>query len=106
MSESTQKYYKDYGYISRHSNVPYYYNTEDSKYVMGLTSHIDKNVTYVTYKVKQGDSYDSISLKYYNSPLYYWVILDYNEIQDPLEKPATGTLLKIPTLNAITYKEI
>lgn len=50
------------------------------------------------YTVKEGDTYDSIALEYYNNPTYYWIICDYNRIIDPFVEPKKGDILYLPTL--------
>lgn len=99
----TEKAYKDYNYVSRYSVFPYYYNRLDEKYIYGLTSQLKKDTNFVSYVVQQGDTPDSISLKFYNSPLYYWAILDFNEINDPYIVLKEGTILRIPTFNTIEF---
>lgn len=100
-----QKSYRTYDYLSRYSNFPYYYNTLDKKYVYGTTTQLHTDTPFVLYKVIPGDTYDSIALEFYNTPLYYWMICDFNQIQDPLDPPIPGTRLKVPTLSSITYKD-
>ena len=56
--------------------------------------------------VKNNETFDSIALYYYNSPLYFWVIMDFNDFQDPFEKPQVGSKLKIPNLASISYIEV
>ena len=100
----TNKQYKEYERISRYSVVPFYYNRVDDKYIYGLSSQLKKEDTkYVIHKVKDGDTYDTLSLYYYNSPLYYWVICDFNDIQDPYINPEVGTTLRIPTFSDIQF---
>lgn len=99
------KNYKNYNYISRYESFPYYYDEENNKYYYGLTSNlITDNTSYTVYQTKAGDSYDSIALDNYGSALLYWVICDYNWIQDCLEPLQIGTVLKIPSINAITFE--
>lgn len=98
------KRYKDYDRVSRYSVFPIYFNRVDKKYIYGLTSNLRKsNTTYVMHKVEQGDTLDTISLYYYNSPLYFWIVADYNDILDPYEDLKEGTMLRIPTFNNIEY---
>lgn len=104
MSKIVNKAYKDYKKISRYSVFPYYYNRLDDKYIYGLTSHLQtNNIKYVNHYVKQDETLDSIALYYYNNPTYYWVIADFNKIQDPYEKLEIGTILKIPTFSNIKF---
>lgn len=100
----TNKNYKTYNYISRYNNVPYYFNTLDQKYVYGTAYQLSQDNAYLLHKVKKNDSFDSLSLTYYNSPLYFWVIMDFNQIQDPFDFPEVGSELKIPTLSSIAFK--
>ena len=63
-----------------------------------------KDTTFLIHKVVKNETFDSISLSYYNSPLYYWVIMDFNAIQDPFITLEEGLELKIPTLSAISFE--
>lgn len=98
------KSYKSYDYISRYVNVPTYFHTLDSKFIHGTSYHIKKDISYLAHKVRRGETFDSLSLAYYNSPLYYWVILDFNDIQDPFIELEEGSELRIPTLSAIAFE--
>ena len=104
MSKIENKGYKDYSKISRYSVFPYYYNRLDDKYIYGITSHLKtENTKYVNHIVKQNDTLDSIALYYYNNPTYYWIVADFNKIQDPYEKLIVGSILKIPTFSNIKF---
>ena len=100
----SNKTYKDYSYNCRYITVPEYFHNVDQKYVSGTTSHLIENNTYVYHTIKKNETLDSISLVYYNSPLYFWVIADFNKIQDPLIELTTGQKLKIPTLSNIQFE--
>ena len=104
LKDKSQKRYK---YISRYTPFSYYYHTKDNKYIYATTSQLNEEVTYVEHKISESDTLDSLSLKYYGRPDYYWVIADFNRIQDPY-KSLFGkyTTLKIPTLSDITFKEV
>ena len=100
------KSYKQYSYISRYSRVPYYYNTLDKKYESGLTFQLSQDTVSVLHKVKQNDTPDSLSEQYYGRPDLYWVILDFNHIQDPYEKLyGKYDTLKIPSLTSISFED-
>jgi len=101
----TDKTYKSYDYMSRYSGFPYYFNTEDDKYVYGTTANLQEDISYTLYEVKPLDTYDSISLDFYNTPLYFWVICDFNRIQDPLEIPIPGTRLKVPSITTLKFED-
>ena len=95
-----------YDYISRYTAFPYYYNSQDDKYIYGLTSQLNDDVTYVAHKIKQSDTLDSLSLFYYGRPDLYWIIADFNKIQDPFIKLyGNYESLNIPTLNRISFKK-
>lgn len=99
------KNYKTYNYLSRYSGFPYYYNILDGKYIYGTTANLKDNISYTLYEVKRGDTYDSIALDFYNIPTYFWIICDFNKIQDPIEPPKEGTRLKIPSITSLSFKE-
>lgn len=83
---------------------PTYYHTVDKKSFYGLSSHLlTENTKFVTHKVKQNDTLDSLALYYYNNPTYYWIIADFNRIRDPYNKLEIGQLLKIPTFSNIAF---
>lgn len=99
------KNYKVYNYISRYTAFPYYYNTQDRKYIYGTTSQLNNDTNFVLHKITQKDTLDSLSLKYYGRPDYYWVIADFNRIQDPFVKLfGNYDSLKIPALGSISFK--
>ena len=101
----TNKQYKDYDYLSRYTSFPFYYNEEDRKYVYGVTSQLNQNVTYVLHEVKANETLDTLALDYYNNPTFFWIIADFNHIQDPFLKLEIGSKLKIPTLNEVNFGE-
>ena len=104
MEVLSKKQYKTYDRVSRYSVFPYYFNRVDEKYIYGITSQLKQdNVTYVVHTVVLNDTLDSLSLYYYSNPLYYWIIADYNHIQDPYKELKVGTKLKIPTFNSIEF---
>lgn len=98
------KQYRTYDYLSRYSSFPYYYHTEDKKYIYGITSQLNQDLTYILYKVSNGDTLDSIALDYYNNPTFFWIIADFNQIQDPYINLEVGQELKIPTLSEVTFQ--
>lgn len=100
------KQYKSYDKLSRYTTFPIYYHTIDNKYVYGTTNHLLKNITYTLYKVKKNDTWDSIALEAYNNPVYYWIICDFNDIQDPFIEPEPDTYVKVPVLSLIRYHEV
>lgn len=67
-------------------------------------THLDPTTPYTSYVVKKNDTYDSISLAFYNTPLYFWAICDFNGINDPFVAPLEGASLNIPILSSIEFK--
>lgn len=95
---------RTYDALSRYSAIPFYYNTQDNKYVCGITRQLSTTTNYTIHKVQPYDTFDTLSLYYYGRPDYYWVIADFNQIQDSLAKLyGNYSTLKIPTISYITY---
>ena len=99
------KNYKSYDYLSRYITFPYYYNTYDNKYIYGTTSQMNTDVSYVLHEITENETLDSIALDYYNNPTFFWVLADFNQIQDPYTKLNVGDRLKIPSLSSIGFKD-
>lgn len=104
MDRLAEKSYRTYDYISRYTSFPYYYDVDNKKYIYGTTSQLDDSNTYTLYKVVKNDTYDSIALKFYNSPTLFWVICDFNKVQDPYTSPKVDTYVKVPTLSTIKFE--
>ena len=103
MDRLQQKAYRTYNYISRYSSFPYYYNTEDEKYIYGTTAYLDDSTPYTLYKVRRTDTSNNMALKFYNSPTFFWILCDFNRVQNPYEMPEVGTLIKVPALTNIKF---
>lgn len=98
------KEYKEYNRVSRYSVFPFYYVVEDNKYNYGITSHLrTDNVKFVPHKVKRGDTLDTLALYYYNNPTYFWIIADFNKINDPYKQLNIDSILNIPTFSDVEY---
>ena len=97
------KTYKQYEKVSRYNNFPYYYHKLDKKWIYGTTTQLNDTTPYILYKVVKNDSWDSIALAAYNNPTYYWVICDFNRVQDPFTKPVEGSSIKIPVFSNIQF---
>ena len=100
------KQYKDYSYISRYATFPIYYNSNDKKYVQGITSQLSEDSAYILHKVIDGDTLDKLALDNYSNSTFYWIIADFNHIRDPFKPLEVGTMIKIPTLASIQFQEI
>lgn len=104
MDVLTDKQTREYDYISRYSSFPFYYNKEDGKYIYGTTSQLSTSVEYVAHKVTQKDTLDSLSYYYYGRPDLYWVIADFNRIQDPFISLYNNyKSLNVPKLSNISF---
>lgn len=96
---------RQYDYISRYAGFPFYYNTQDNKYIYGLTNQLSQNVRYVTHTVKQSDTLDYLANYYYGRPDYFWVIADFNRIQDPfITLWKNYNVIKVPSLADVYYE--
>lgn len=97
---------KDYDYTSRYATFPYYYHTVDKKYVYGITNNLRDNTEYVVHTIKDTDTFDSLALKYYGRPDLFWVICDFNGVQDPYIKLIDNfNFIFIPTLAGIRFRD-
>ena len=105
MDVLVNKQYKSYDKFSRYSPLPYYYNIDDNKYVYATYHQLKDNSNYQLYVTQKNDTYDSISLKFYNNPTYYWIIVDFNRINDPFVSPQEGTKLKIPSFSTLMFED-
>ena len=97
------KQYKQYNKLSKYQLFPIYWHTLDEKYVQGTPANLLGSTAYIWHTVQHNDTYDNIALYYYNNPTYYWIICDFNSIQNPFDKPKVGTQLKIPTFSDIEF---
>lgn len=95
---------KSYDYISRYTPFYFYYHDKDDKYFYGITSNLDTLSSYVLHQVEQSDTLDYLAFKYYGRPDYFWLIADFNRIQDPFIKLSNKyKTLKIPSLSTVSW---
>ena len=105
-------------YFSRYNGKNYYMNTLDVlskdtetgsvayKEQLETSRWLSHNNDYKTYITKEGDTYDSIALQFYNNPTYYWIICDFNRVLDCMKPLKPDTVLYIPTLGTgFKYEE-
>lgn len=105
MDVLTKKSKRYYDYTSRYAVLPYYYHTIDKKYIYGIARNITTKTDYVLHVVSDTDTLDSLALKYYGRPDLFWVIGQYNHINDPYKKLIDRfNYIYIPTLSAIRYE--
>lgn len=105
MDKFIDKQYKDYEKLSRYSVVPYFYNVDTKKYTYGTCSWLSEETPYQNYTVEMDDTLDSISLRAYGSPIYYWIIASFNRMTDCLQPLTVGDIIKIPSKSAIQFEE-
>ena len=73
------------------------YVNSDGKMVSDRYSlHSTKD--YKLIKLEKDQFLDEISMEYYDTPLYYWIVGEVNNIKDPFLKIKKGTTLRIPIL--------
>lgn len=97
------KSYREYSKLSRYEPFPYYYDTDNKKYVYGRTSYLDDSTAYTVHITRKDDTLDALALYYYGNPTYYWVIADFNRLQDCYSFIPENTQLKIPSLVSIQF---
>ena len=107
MDTLKNKTYANFDYLSRYSNTPYYYDTLADRQIYGIGTNIKTNAEFLTHVLKSNDTLESLSLKYYNNPTFWWVIAYFNDIQDPF-KPLLSkyNTIKIPSISNIEFGRI
>ena len=107
MDTLKNKMYASFDYLSRYTNTPYYYDTLEDRQIFGIGTGLKTNTEFVTHKVASNDTLNSLSLKYYNNPTFWWIIAYFNNIQDPF-KPlrAKYETLKIPSISSVEFGKV
>ena len=104
MDTLKNKRLRNSGYLSRYNSVPYYYDTLSERDVYGLGGTINKNIPFVSHKVNPTDTLDTLALKYYNNPTYWWIIAYFNDIPDAMMKLFPRyKVLQIPNISAVSF---
>lgn len=107
MDTLKNKKYLQYEYRSRYSDTPTYFDSLRNKQVYGIGQPFKKDIAYVSHKVEPLDNLDSLALKYYNNPTYWWAIAYFNDISDAFENLYDNfIIIKIPNISAIGFGEI
>lgn len=100
----SDKSYKTYKRTSRYANLPYYYNRIDNKYLYINNVHLKDDTSFTLYTTSSNnETCDTIALKFYNNPTLYWIIADFNRIQDPYIKFAVGSKILVPNYSSIEF---
>ena len=107
MDTLKNKMYANYDYLSRYTNTPYYYDTLANREIYGIGTNLKLNAEFVTHSVKNNDTLNSLALKYYNNPTFWWIIAYFNDIQDAF-KPLSNKYktLKIPNISSVEFGRI
>ena len=107
MDTLKNKTYESFDYLSRYTDVPYYYDTLQDRQVFGIGTGLKTTAEFVTHVLKSSDTLNSLALKYYNNPTFWWVIAYYNNIQDPF-KPLINKYetIKIPSISSVEFGRI
>lgn len=107
MDDLKNKKYATFEYTSRYTGIPYYYNKRDGREIFGLSKNMYKDVPWVAHKVKPTDTLDSLALKYYNNPTYWWIIAYFNDIQDAfIHLIDKFQVIKIPSMRSIIFGDL
>lgn len=107
MDTFNNKRYASFNYTCRYTGVPYYYDTVGKRDVFGIGKPMLKNTSWAAHKVMPDDSLDSLALKYYNDPTYWWIIAYFNNIIDPFT-PLHGkfSIIRIPNISSIEFADL
>ena len=107
MDTLKNKSYANFDYLSRYTNTPYYYDTLTGRNIFGIGTNLKTTTEFVTHKVKSNDTLNSLALKYYNNPTFWWVIAYFNNVQDAF-KPLRDKYetLKIPNITGIEFGRV
>ena len=105
MDTLKNKTYETFDYLNRYTNVPYYYDTLSNKEIYGIGTNLKNKAEFVTHK--SNDTLNSLALKYYNNPTFWWIIAYFNDIQDAF-KPLRDKYitLKIPNIANIEFGRV
>ena len=107
MNTLKNKSYASFDYLSRYTNTPYYFDTLQEKNIFGIGTGMKTDAEYLTHKVKSNDTLNSLALKYYNNPTFWWVIAYFNNIQDAF-RPLRDhyQTLKIPNISNVEFGRV
>ena len=104
MDTLINKRYEQYDYTSRYTDIPYYFDTLKNRDVYGIGSNLRKDTTWTAHKVQETDTLDSLALKYYANPTFWWIIAYFNDIQDAfINLSSKFNIIKIPNISSITF---
>ena len=108
MDTLKNKSYASFDYKSRYESVPYYFDTLENREIFGIGTNMKQTSEFITHKLKSNDTLNSLALKYYNNPTFWWVIAYFNNIQDafkPLLCDSRNTI-KIPNIASTEFGRV
>lgn len=106
MDVLSEKQTKTYNSLSRYSQLYFFYNSLDSKYIYEIGKNLSENTPYVVHTVTMEDTLDLLALTYYGRPDLFWIIADFNRINDPyISLYYNYKEIKVPTISAIEYED-
>ena len=98
------KVYENYNYLNRYTNVPYYFNTVDHRYIYGIGTQVRTDTASTLHQTEPDDTLAYLALKYYNNPTYWWAIAYFNNIQDAfVQLYQKYPTLRIPDIASLTF---
>lgn len=107
MDTLQNKKYAEFNYLSRYIDIPYYYDTLTDRQVCGIGTNLKNDTEFVSHKVANNDTLHNLALKYYNNPMYWWIIAYFNDIPDAFMKLSDKYLtLKIPSISSVEFGRI
>ena len=107
MDTLKNKAYANFDYLSRYTNTPYYYDSLAGKEVFGIGTNLKNNSEFVTHKITSADTLNTLALKYYNNPTFWWIIASFNDIQDPfIPLKDKYTTIKIPSISSVEFGRV
>ena len=104
MDTLTNKRYEQYDYTSRYTDVPYYFDTLKNRDIYGIGSNLRKDTSWTAHEVQETDTLDTLALKYYANPTFWWIIAYFNDIQDAfINLKSKFDIIKIPSISSISF---
>ena len=106
MDKLKNKVFISYDYTSRYAGVPNYFDALVERDVAGIGTAMRTDTPFIWHKLLDTDTLDSLALKYYNNPTYWWIIAYFNKVKDPFTPLQTlYKTIKIPTLASVAFKD-
>lgn len=88
-----------------HANMFNAYMDKNGKhYYFNILKGLDfygADIPFTAYRIMGGDTWPLISYKHYQNITLWWLLLAFNEIPNPVINPPTGSIIKIPTQEAV-----